>query len=77
MAKSFKDELQEILTCLSSSSSSSTSSKSLAYSTLLHLQQLSASSSADPSCITLLADSSPVFLRSILVDIFDHDEEMM
>nr|GME05980.1 telomere-associated protein RIF1-like [Ipomoea batatas] len=77
MAKSFKDELQEILTRLSSSSSSSTSSKSLAYSTLLHLQQLSASSSADPSFITLLADSSPVFLRSILVDIFDHDEEMI
>nr|GMD82777.1 telomere-associated protein RIF1-like isoform X2 [Ipomoea batatas] len=77
MAKSFKDELQEILTCLSSSSSSSTSSKSLAYSTLLHLQQLSASSSADPSFIALLADSSPVFLRSILVDIFDHDEEMI
>ncbi|RAL44193.1 hypothetical protein DM860_016439 [Cuscuta australis] len=76
MAKSFKDDLRDVLTGLSSSRSSSPS-KSAAYSTLLHLQQLSSTSSADPVLITLLADSSSSLLQSILVDIFDRDEEMI
>lgn len=66
----FTEQLEEIKTLLSSHSMSN---KPFAYSTLLHLQEHSTS---DPSLIQSLANLSHSLLSSILMDIFNGDEEM-
>ncbi|CAL5360829.1 unnamed protein product [Camellia sinensis] len=66
------DQLEEIKTLLSSNTKSH---KPFAYSTLLHLQEQS-SSSTDPSLIQSLADASRPILSSILTDVSNDDEEI-
>lgn len=68
----FSEQLDQIKTL---NISSSKSEKSLAYSTLQHLQELA---SNDDSLIQLLADFNDFILSSIIADIRvnDADEEM-
>lgn len=66
----FRDQIEEIKTLLSSNTKSN---KTIAYSTLLHLQE---QATTDHSLVQLLADSSHPLLSLIVVDINDDDEEM-
>ncbi|CAN4103532.1 unnamed protein product [Withania somnifera] len=61
-----KEQLDQIESLLSSN-------KSLAYSTLLHLQQ---QSSNDASLVRLLSDSCSIIMHYILVDVLNKDEEI-
>lgn len=63
----FREQIEEIKALFSSEN------KALAYSKLLHLQEISA---VDSSAVKTLADSSRVILAFVVDDILCNDEEM-